>query len=186
MVGRRGGQARCSPCPTRRTSGTCSEVWSDDPNYSHGFLVVPIALFMLWRRLERYALGSIARGGADILVGWAALAAVLAIRFVAYEQDWQWVETATLLPTIFCLTWTFGGGPLLQRAWPAILFLAFMLPLPNSVNELISLPLQRIAATGSYFILQLSGFWAVQQGNIIDLQTATAWSRSTWRRPATG
>ena len=52
--------------------------------------------------------------------------------------------------------------PLLLRAWPSILFLVFMLPLPTSINGLISLPLQRIAATGSCYVLQLSGFWVIQ------------------------
>jgi exosortase len=144
--------------------------WSDDPNYSHGFLVIPIALFMLWRRLSDKPWE---RSRDEVQVSWrswAVLAIVLAVRFAAYEEGFQWVETATLLPAIVCLTWTFGGGPLLRRTWPAILFLVFMLPLPNSVNGLISLPLQRIAATGSYLILQMSGFWAVQQGNIINLK----------------
>ena len=27
-------------------------IWDDDPNYSHGKLVIPIALFILWRRLS--------------------------------------------------------------------------------------------------------------------------------------
>jgi len=145
--------------------------WSDDPNYSHGFLVIPIALFMLWRRLSDMPWERTRAEGEVPWWSWGILAVVLALRFAAYERGWQWIETATLLPTVACLTWTFGGGSLLHRAWPAILFLVFMLPLPNSVNGLISLPHQRIAATGSYVILQLSGFWAIQQGNIINLKT---------------
>src|SRR5262245_11623770 len=27
-------------------------IWQSDPNYSHGYLVIPIALFILWRRLS--------------------------------------------------------------------------------------------------------------------------------------
>ena len=81
------------------------------------------------------------------------------------------METATLLPVIACLAWTFGSWPLVRRAWPAILFLVFLFPLPPSVNDLISLPLQSIAASGSCFLLQLSGLWAVQQGNVINLTT---------------
>jgi exosortase len=96
---------------------------------------------------------------------------VLAARIVCYERGLQGMETATLLPAIACLTWTFGGGPLLRRAWPAILFLVFMLPLPNAINGLIALPLQRIAATGSRFLLQLSGFWVIQTGNVLHLNT---------------
>ena len=83
----------------------------------------------------------------------------------------RWVETATLVPAIACLTWTFGSWPLLRRVWPAIIFLVFLLPLPSAVNDFIALPLQRIAATGSCFLLQLSGFWAIQEGNVIQLAT---------------
>ena len=27
-------------------------VWNTDPNYSHGYLIIPIALVILWRRLS--------------------------------------------------------------------------------------------------------------------------------------
>ena len=46
-----------------------------------------------------------------------------------------------------------------------------MLPLPSSFNTAIALPLQRIAATGSSVLIQLSGFWVVQEGNILYLTT---------------
>jgi exosortase len=95
----------------------------------------------------------------------------LAFRAIAYERNWQWSETATILPVIACLTWTFGSWPLLSRAWPAIAFLVFMLPLPPSINNSIALPLQQFAAIGSCFLLQLSGLWAVREGNVINLAT---------------
>jgi exosortase len=145
--------------------------WSNDENYQHGFLVIPIALFILWRRLTEIPRGEDSDIGTAPWWGWALLLAALVARSIAYEWSFQWMETATILPAIVGLTWAFGGWPLLYRAWPAILFLVFMLPLPNAVNGLIALPLQRIAATGSYFLLQLSGFWAIQQGNVLHLTT---------------
>ena len=96
---------------------------------------------------------------------------VLAVRATAYERNLQWFETATVLPAIACITWTFGGWPLLRRVWPAIAFLVFMLPLPQSLNDKIAMPLQTLAATGSCFLLQLSGFWAIRSGNVINLDT---------------
>ena len=146
-------------------------VWSDDPNYSHGFLVIPIALFILWRRLNETPWERPHNAVKTPWFGWVFLAIIVMIRVMAYERGMQWVETATLLPTIACLTWTFGGGSLLRRTWPAILFLVFMLPLPQSLNEFVALPLQRIAATGSHFLLQLSGFWVIQQGNVLHMNT---------------
>jgi exosortase len=145
--------------------------WSSDENYTHGFLVIPIALFILWRRLTEVPDPKPADFGAAPWWGWGLLAAALAVRFAAYEGGFGWMETATLLPAIVGLTWAFGGWPLLERAWPAILFLVFMLPLPGALNGLIALPLQRLAATGSYFCLQLAGFWVVQQGNVLHLTT---------------
>jgi exosortase len=145
--------------------------WNDDPNYSHGKLVIPIALFILWRRLSETSAQPTSTNVGESWWGWVLLTAILAVRAIAYERNSQWVETATLVPAIACIIWTFGGWPLLRRVWPAVMFLVFLLPLPQPVNELISLPLQRIAATGSCFLLQLSGFWAIQEGNVINLET---------------
>jgi exosortase len=148
-----------------------STTWSADPNYSHGYLVVPIALFILWRRLTDLPWDLARDAVATPWWGWVLLAAVLGLRVIAYEGSYRWVETATLVPAVACLTWTFGGGPLLLRTWPAIAFLFFMLPLPDAVNARIALPLQQIATSGSSILLQLLGFWSVQEGNVIRLQT---------------
>jgi exosortase len=145
--------------------------WGNDENYTHGFLVIPIALFILWRRLADIPWSPGDGLGTAPWWGWGLLAASLAARAFAYERSYLWVETATLLPAIVGLVWAFGGRPLLYRAWPAILFLVFMLPLPNALNGLIALPLQRIAATGSCLLLQLSGFWVIQAGNVLNLET---------------
>ena len=58
------------------------QVWSDDPTYSHGFLVIPIALVIFWQRL------------ADTRIDWQAsrvpwwsgmpLAAIMVARALAY------------------------------------------------------------------------------------------------------
>jgi exosortase len=145
--------------------------WDDDPNYSHGKLVIPIAVFILWRRLSAAPAEPLPTAVPAPWWGWVFLTAVLAVRAIAYEWNSQWSETATLLPAMACLTWIFGGWPLLQRIWPAIIFLVFLLPLPAVVNDLIGLPLQGIAASGSCFLLQLSGLWAIQEGNVIHLTT---------------
>ena len=146
-------------------------IWNNDPNYSHGKLVIPIALFILWRRLSE---PRVEQRSSDVPApwwGWVFLAGILAVRAIAYERNSQWVETATLVPAIACITWTFGGWPLLRRVWPAIVFLVFLLPLPGAINELMAIPLQSIAAVGSCFLLQLSGFWAIREGNVINLGT---------------
>ncbi len=146
-------------------------IWGEDENYTHGFLVIPIAAYILWQRMTENPWTEPCGVGRSAWWGWGLLLLVLVLRTFAYEWSYQWVETVTLIPAIGCLAWAFGGWQLLYRAGPAILFLVFMLPLPRQVNDSVTLPLQRLAATGSYIFLQISGFWVVQQGNVLALTT---------------
>jgi exosortase len=141
--------------------------WSTEPNYSHGKLVIPIAIAIFWQRLVD------SKGRWSTSSGpwwsWIVLLLVLAARALAYERNNQWLETATLVPAVAALMFTLGGWPLLERGWPAVVFLSFMLPLPRAANNLISLPLQSIATLGSVFVMQLTGLRAYQEGNVINL-----------------
>jgi exosortase len=138
-------------------------IWNHDPNYSHGYLVLPVALVIFWRRWTEAA--------APVLRpwpwGWAALGAVLAVRAFCYEYGYDWTETATLLPVVACLTLAAGGWPLLRTAWPAIAFLVFLLPLPASVNGILSQPLQRLATAGTCILLKFTGLWVIAEGNVL-------------------
>lgn len=144
-------------------------IWDNEPNYSHGFLVGPIALVILWRRLSDSPLD-----WSTVRVpswSWAVLAVLLLGRALIYERGMQWLESASIIPVTACLVLILGGWPLLVRAWPAVAFLVFMLPLPPSINTMVSLPLQRVATAGSCFALQLTGLWVVPSGNVITLNT---------------
>jgi exosortase len=144
-------------------------IWNDDPSYNHGYLVIPIAVFILWQRLSTPEPNMSAETVLAPWWGWIFLMAILLLRAFLYERGSSWSEDATIIPVIAALTWSFGGWPLLRRIWPAIAYLVFMLPLPMVINNLLALPLQSFAASSSYFLLQLTGIWAVQEGNVISL-----------------
>jgi exosortase len=139
--------------------------WNHDPNYSHGYLVLPVALLILWRRWTGRDEAAVAPRPSPW--GWVALVGVLALRAFCYERGYDWSETATILPVVACLTLAAGGWPLLRTAWPAIAFLVFLLPLPPSINSILSQPLQRLATAGTAVLLKLSGLWALIEGNVI-------------------
>jgi len=138
-------------------------VWNHDPNYSHGYLVIPVALLILWRRWT----DGTPPEPRQSLWGWVALVLALASRALFYERGSDWTETATLLPVVACLTWAAGGWPLLRTAWPAIAFLVFLFPLPLAINSILAQPLQRVATMGTMVMLKLSGLWALAEGNVI-------------------
>jgi exosortase len=147
-------------------------IWNADANYAHGYLVIPIALFIFWQQLLSQESKTAPEAVLAPWWGWVFLVAILLLRAVAYERGSSWSEDATIIPAIAALTWSFGSWPLLRRVWPAIAYLLFMLPLPQAINSVLALPLQSLAATSSRFLLQLTGMWVIQDGNVINLTTA--------------
>src|SRR6185437_8617188 len=77
------------------------------------------------------------------------------------------VEAFGLLPTLAGLCLLTGGRALLAWSWPALAFLAFMLPLAFQVEGLLAQPLRRVATVASTYLLQLLGYPALCEGNII-------------------
>jgi exosortase len=138
-------------------------IWNQDPNYSHGFLVIPVALVIVWRRWAETDLPAITPSW----WGWLALVGILFVRALCYENGAEWTETATLLPVIACLVLAAGGWRVLGRVWPAIGFLVFLLPLPRSINSILAQPLQHLATLGSCALMKLTGLWVAAEGNVI-------------------
>jgi exosortase len=141
-----------------------TRAWND-PQYSHGWLVPVFAAFLLWSR----------RGKLDAAAlrpswwGLPPLAVGLALRLVGAAYYLNWLEMFAILPCAWGLCLLAGGGAAWRWAWPGILFLAFMIPLPYSLATFLSRPLQWLATLCSTFVMQTIGLPAVAEGNIIHI-----------------
>ena len=156
-------------------------VWKEDSNYTHGYLVIPIALIYPLARTLRPGAKESLQSSSSTMVGLDFPGRGLGFAAIMYERGSEWLENSTIILAVAALTWSFGSWPLLHRVWPAIAFLVFMLPLPAVVNRWLPLPLQSFAATSSRFLLQLTGIWVIQEGNVIKPQYR-AWQYGTARR----
>lgn len=137
--------------------------WSDNPDYSHGYLVVPVALAILYFRWPGAEQGL----GKPAIVGWVLAIAAVAARTYWHESGRPWLEQVTLLPLILGLALALGGWRLLRWAWPGLAYLVFMFPLPPVINQSVSMPLQRLATTCSSQFVRLTGLWVTTEGNVI-------------------
>jgi exosortase len=139
------------------------QVWSDQPNYSHGFLVAPISALILW--LRRRDLSRVVVRPS--VLGWLGLVGLLAFRYWLYDRNEMWMEQATIPLAAACLVLAFGGWGLLWWAAPGLAFLAFLLPLPPKINMLAAGPLQTLATLAATTVLTLSGLPVLAEGHVI-------------------
>jgi exosortase len=143
---------------------TMAQVWFHDSQYSHGLLVPLYAVALLWLRR-----GQVPATWSGSWWGLALLAAGLGQRVVAAYIYQEWLSAVALLPCLAGAVLLVGGWPALRWAWPGILFLVFMVPLPYTLHLAFSGPLQFVATNCSVYCLETVGIPTFAEGNIIVL-----------------
>ncbi len=145
-----------------------ADKWAADPQYSHGFLVPLFAVALLWVRQSLLP-------KAALRPSWWCIPVLLVgvgMRFPTESLNFPFelFEGLSLQITLAGLCLLLGGLPLLRYAWPAILFLVFMFPLPFRVERALALELQWLATHASTYALQTLGAPVVADGNRILLE----------------
>ncbi|HEX4070084.1 MAG TPA: exosortase, partial [Planctomycetaceae bacterium] len=137
--------------------------WNSSPDYSHGFLVAPLAAWFLWRRRATFPSSLLAPSWYGLsLIAVAAVARMVAARFYFPE-----IDGCSLPLWLAGACWLFGGWALLRWAAPSLAFLLFLVPLPATMETLLSQQLQATATTMSTWTLQCLGQPAIAEGTTI-------------------
>lgn len=139
--------------------------WVNDPDYSHGFFILPLAAYIAWQRRDSLP--------ADIRPSWMGFGLVLvglAAKGIGVFFTILPVEQFSLLVVIAGSVWFLGGPGLLRWSMPMLLLLALMIPLPYSVAVAQAAPLQRFGADCAAYLLQAAGIPALAEGNTIRLE----------------
>jgi len=142
-------------------------LWMTNPDASHGLLVPAFSAWLLWFRREMISFPLPAVSRSASAAGIALIIGGTLMRCAGVYSRTISVEAASLLPCVAGLVLFCGGWHAARWAWPAVLFLGFMIPLPGSMGSVLSGVLQRIATICSTFLLQTAGVPAVSEGNII-------------------
>jgi exosortase len=143
--------------------------WERDDNYSHGFIVPPVAAYLAWVRRDRLrnterrpataglfiilvSLGvlSIGTAGVEFFLMRTSLIGVLAGTIV-FLAGWRWLRIL-LFP---------------------LAFLLLMIPLPAIVFYQIAFPLQLLATRFGVSVLELAQIPVLREGNVIMLSRTT-------------
>jgi exosortase len=139
--------------------------WTNDPDMSHGFFVLPVAGYIVWRRrAELRAIAPVPNWWGFAMAAWGAaqmLLGVLAAQlFVA--------RTAFLVSLTGAVLFVGGTRALRVLGFPLLLLL-FLFPIPAVLYARITLPLQLFASAAAETILNGIGIPVLRDGNILEL-----------------
>lgn len=162
--------------------------WNSDPNYSHGYLVPLVSLYLAFQvraqqtppeRVENSdgdahpANGKhvALRGG--LFFGTLILALGLLVRYATVLVPSTIVESLSLLLVLSGLVLLIGGWEWAKRLWAPVAFLSFMIPWPSAIYSRIAFPLQLFVSQTAAVILQVLGIPVLRDGNLIHLPGQT-------------
>jgi exosortase len=141
--------------------------WATDDNYSHGFFVLPLAVFFAWER--RAALRSAERrpSAAGLLLIAGSLLVLLAGRLGAE----LFLTRVSLIGLLGGIVWYVWGRDHLRILVFPIAFLLLMVPLPAILFNKIAFPLQLLASRVGETAIAAAGIPVVREGNVLQLPT---------------
>lgn len=144
-----------------------ADAWNREPDYSHGYLVVPLAVLILVLRGNLWPESVPRWGHPSLWLGGSLLGLAVAMRVAG---AWYFLETLdawSLVIWVAAVTALLFGSRVLWWSLPAIAFLFFMIPLPFGAEQALSYQLQGVATKISCWSLQVMGQPALAEGHTI-------------------
>jgi len=143
--------------------------WHDVADYSHGFLIAPLALYFAWERQPKLRRARIEPSWWG-LVPLALSTLTLVVGRLGVELMNMRVSFVLALMGIVLLL--LGRQVFRILAFP-LFFLFLMVPLPQSLVNVVAFPLQLTAADWAVDLLYQLRIPALREGNIIHLPNTT-------------
>lgn len=136
--------------------------WHNDEQ-SHILLALPIAAWLVWVRRERlrYCRPS------WTLLGPLAIAGGWALAWFGFTRGFDVARHFGALLVVGGAVLTIAGPVFVRSFFPAVLALAFLLPVPGRLRQEIALPLQRITAEAAHFGMDLFAIPVERMGNVL-------------------
>jgi len=139
--------------------------WSQVPDYQHAFIVVPLAIFFAFERrakLRRIPLDGSWLGLVPLALG------VISLAVGRLGVELTTMRSGFVLSLIGLVVLLLGRPAFRVLSFP-LLFLFLMVPLPQSVVNVVAFPLQLIAAKAAVAMMQALGIPVLLEGNILHL-----------------
>ena len=144
--------------------------WYNDDNYSHGFLIVPLALYFAWERREQAPQDS---GDAERRSGWSVVLGSVVVLVAGILGSELFLTRISILGALVgVILFLFGWQHLRALAFP-VAFLLLMIPIPAIIFNQIAFPLQLLASQFGESAMGLANVPVLREGNVLILANTT-------------
>ena len=144
-------------------------VWSNSEDYSHGFLILPIAIYIIWAK--RFEIKAVEVKPSPL---WFVFVLFSLLLFLGAEfaSILTLTPIAMILFIIGSVIFLFGMKMFRLLVFP-LCFLFLMIPIPSQIYSSVTMPLQLFVTTATVEIAYLFGIPILREGNIIHLFNTT-------------
>jgi len=139
--------------------------WYEDSNYSHGFLIIPVSIWLIWRQREELAKIRLSTSS----WGLVGILAALALFIIGTAGAEYFSVRFSLVLLVAMMTLYFSGKQMFRKTWFAFFFLLFMVPIPYVIYFSLTFPMQLFASKIASITLGLIGLPLVRLGNVLYL-----------------
>ena len=143
--------------------------WATDDNYSHGFFVIPLALYFAWVKRDALARAAVRPGPAGLIL----IAGSLVIWAAGLFGSELFLTRVSLIGVIAGTVWFVWGQRHARILAFPILFLLLMIPLPSIIFNQLAFPLQLLASQVGETAITAAGIPVLREGNVLHLPART-------------
>ena len=143
--------------------------WSTDDNYSHGFFIVPLALYFAWERRRAIAAAPVRPSLFGVLV----VAGSLFLLVAGLLGAELFLSRVSIILTIAGAILFLFGWPMLRILFFPLAFMLLMIPLPAIIFNKIAFPLQLLASNVGEYTISSLDIPILREGNVLILANAT-------------
>jgi exosortase len=142
--------------------------WLVDDNYSHGFLIIPVSIFLYYRKRKELIFPAATSRTGFILFVLGCIGLLFGMAATEFfTTRFSFVVAVTGLAQYYL------GNENFRKVWFAFFFLLFMIPIPGIIYYSATIPMQLMATKATNAVLHIMGVPSAREGNIIYLPAYT-------------
>ena len=143
--------------------------WAHSDDYSHGFAIIPLAIYILWLKRDSLRTQPIRGAWSGLIVA----AVALLVYVVAKKGEMQTIASVSMIFFLWGGVLFLFGYAIFRICLFPLLILFFMIPVPAQIIAGLTIPLQLIVTKASVGLASIIGIPIFREGNVIQLPQGT-------------